>query len=44
MYFTKGDANEDRDDGFVTKSQIVGLTKARVPFIGYPTVWINSIF
>lgn len=44
MYFTKGDANEDRDDGFVTKSQIVGLTKARVPFMGYPTVWINSIF
>ena len=44
MYFTKGDANEDRDDGFVTKSQIVGLTRSRVPFIGYPTIWVNSIF
>ncbi|MBE7061419.1 MAG: signal peptidase I [Clostridiales bacterium] len=44
MYFTKGDANETMDEGFVTESQIVGLTRARVPFIGYPTVWLNSIF
>ena len=44
MYFTKGDANEDIDDGFVTESQIVGITHFRIAYIGYPTVWLRNIF
>ena len=30
MYFTKGDANEDIDDGYVTESQIVGITHLKI--------------
>lgn len=44
MYFTKGDANEDVDDGYVTASQIVGITHFKIAYIGYPTVWFRSIF
>ena len=44
MYFTKGDANEDVDDGFVTESQIVGITHFKIAYIGYPTVWLRNIF
>ena len=43
-YYTKGDANEDLDEGFIHRSDIVGLVKLKAPYIGYPTIWIRSIF
>ncbi len=43
-YITKGDANEDVDDGYVTESQIVGIAVFKIPYIGYPTLWIRSLF
>lgn len=43
-YYTKGDANDSPDDGYVIKSQIVGLTDIKISYIGYPTVWIREIF
>lgn len=43
-YYTKGDYNEDRDAGFITDDNIVGLVKLKVPLIGYPTLWIRSLF
>lgn len=43
-YYTKGDANEDMDSGYVSKEDIVGITKFRVVYIGYPTLWIRSLF
>ena len=42
-YYTKGDANEDIDAGYITSSDIVGTTVARVMFVGYPTLWLRSL-
>ena len=43
-YYTKGDANEDRDDGFITNAEIVGLARKKLPVLGYPTLWMRSLF
>lgn len=43
-YFTKGDMNENLDKGYVLKNDIVGVTRLRVKYIGYPTIWVRDIF
>ncbi len=43
-YFTKGDANEDNDAGFIYDSAIVGCVDHKIPYIGYPTLWLRSLF
>ena len=42
-YYTKGDANESRDSGYITEENIVGLTDIKVAYIGYPTLWLHEI-
>ena len=43
-YYTKGDANENRDTGFITNADIVGLVDYKIPYLGYPTLWLRSLF
>ncbi len=43
-YYTKGDANEDIDVGYITSSNIVGTVEAKVPYLGYPTLWLRDLF
>ena len=43
-YYTKGDANKEVDEGFVTKNRIVGTVKYRIEYIGFPTLWLRDIF
>lgn len=43
-YITKGDANENADVGYVIKEQITGISRVRIPFIGYPSVFIRKLF
>ncbi len=43
-YYTKGDANEDNDLGYIVDSQIIGVTNFKIILIGYPTIWINELF
>lgn len=43
-YYTKGDANEKNDEGFIVKSNIIGLAKFKIPYVGYPSIWIRDIF
>ncbi len=43
-YYTKGDANENEDTGYRTDGDIVGLVNYRLPFFGYPTLWLRSLF
>lgn len=43
-YYTKGDANETEDTGYVTKSEIIGVTDFKIAYIGYPTVWLHRLF
>lgn len=43
-YFTKGDANQHNDSGYVVEKDIIGVTKFRIIYIGYPTLWLRDIF
>ena len=43
-YYTKGDANEDNDFGYITNADVVGLVNYRIPAIGYPSLWLRSLF
>ena len=43
-YFTKGDANKKEDESYITDEDIVGVTKFRIQYIGYPSLWVRDIF
>ena len=43
-YYTKGDVNQDKDNGYRVKSDIVGIIRFKIPYIGYPTLWLRDIF
>lgn len=43
-YYTKGDANEGIDAGFVTNGDIIGIVTHKIKYIGYPTIWIRELF
>ena len=43
-YFTKGDANDDADSGFITDADIIGVVDLKVPYVGYPTLWLRQAF
>lgn len=43
-YYTKGDANELNDAGYVTERDIIGVVKFKIKYIGYPTIWLKTIF
>ena len=42
-FYTKGDANADADNYYITEDAIIGIVNIKIPIIGYPTVWINSL-
>ena len=41
-YYTKGDINSENDIGFITDSNIKGLVELKVPYFGYPTLWLRE--
>jgi len=43
-YYTKGDANEDMDFGFVTDREIVGVVRFKIAYIGYPSLRLRDLF
>ena len=43
-YYTKGDANDDMDAGYIHRSSIIGLVNFKIPYIGYPTLWMRNVF
>jgi signal peptidase len=42
VYTIKGDNNPSADP-LVAQSQLVGIVRSQVPFIGYPTVWLQEL-
>ena len=40
----EGGLNEDKDFGYVTNADIVGVAAQKLPFLGYPTLWMRSWF
>lgn len=43
-FYTKGDANKHKDTGYITEEEIYGLVKLKVKYLGYPTLWVRSLF
>lgn len=43
-YYTKGDANKDADNYYLTDEDIIGISKLRIKYIGYPSIWIKEMF
>lgn len=39
---TRGDANRDNDSLQITMSDVVGLPRIRVPWIGLPSLWVQQ--
>ena len=42
-YYTKGDMNSENDLGYITDSNIKGLVELKVPYLGYPALWLREI-
>lgn len=43
-YYTKGDANKDIDNWYITNKDIIGISKIKIKYIGYPTLFIKELF
>lgn len=43
-YYTKGDANVQADEGYITDKDIVGITLFKIKYIGYPSIWVRDLF
>ena len=39
---TKGDNNNTEDEGIIDEKKVIGKVISRVPYLGYPTVWLNE--
>ena len=42
-FYTKGDYNDSPDNYEITQDMVYGTVNIKIPFIGYPTVWLNSL-
>jgi signal peptidase I len=43
-YYTKGDANSEADLGYITDGDIKGVVVLKLPYFGYPTLWLRDLF
>lgn len=43
-YYTKGDANKEYDTGYRLNSDIEGIVRIKIKYIGMPTLWVRSLF
>ena len=44
IFYTQGDNNQQKDNGYRTQEDIIGIVKFKVQYIGWPTIWINELF
>ncbi len=44
VYQTKGDNNRDNDNFLVYQSDVVGIVKLKINYIGLPSLWIQNLF
>ncbi|PIP56861.1 signal peptidase I [candidate division WWE3 bacterium CG22_combo_CG10-13_8_21_14_all_39_12] len=42
IYFTRGDANEQKDLNTLTADRIIGKVWARIPYVGYPVAFAQT--
>ncbi|MBQ8447347.1 MAG: signal peptidase I [Clostridia bacterium] len=43
-YYTKGDANDAMDAGYITDADIEGVVLFKVPYVGYASIWLRDAF
>lgn len=43
-FVTKGDANDTIDNWVVGQKDVIGVAKARIIAVGFPTLWLNELF
>ena len=43
-FYSKGDANKEVDNYIIEQDMIIGTTNFKIPYIGMPTVWLNSLW
>ncbi len=43
-YYTKGDANDSMDSGYITNADVVGKVNLKIKYVGYPSIWARSLF
>ena len=43
VYQTKGDNNPDVDNYVVEVNKVKGIVRFRIPYIGYPSIWLNDL-
>ncbi|MCL2054740.1 MAG: signal peptidase I [Oscillospiraceae bacterium] len=43
FYITKGDANAAADPYHVEQGEVLGITKAYIPYLGYPVVFLHRL-
>ena len=41
---TKGDNNNANDPWVITEDDMIGTVSFMIPYIGYPSVWVNELF
>ncbi len=41
-FYTKGDANSSIDNYAIDERMLIGVVKISIPYIGWPTVWLNE--
>ena len=43
VFNTKGDNNNSADNYDIDQSEVVGIAKFKIPFIGQPSVWLSEV-
>lgn len=43
VFRTKGDANDAEDWYDIYEEDIIGTVKAKIKYLGYPTIWVNKL-
>jgi signal peptidase I len=44
IYYTKGENNQQKDDGYRIEQDIIGVVKFKLIYIGWPTIWVKQLF
>ena len=42
-FYTKGDANNAKDNYIIYEDMIIGVVISKIPYVGLPTVWLNEL-
>ena len=42
-FYTKGDANNAKDNYIIYEDMLIGVVNHKIPFLGLPTVWVNEV-